>query len=410
VSLPLVLVDPPAAPFWPLAATRPVAHLLAGTRTFAARWAARAGPVAALWSEATVASASPAEEGVSRAAWPPASDGYGIALSTWVPPRGWEFGAEPAELQASGVAVGWRVDREQARALAEASDSSDVRARLAGLGLAPREVGGRFLDSIWAVMSAVPELVAEDAADLEGGDTITGVDPFVLLGEPVMLKVMAGVSIGPFVVLDTRTGPVVLDEDVRIEPHTVLRGPLYVGRASTILGGVVSVSSIGPDSKIHGDLEQSIVQGYSNKAHEGFVGHSVLGEWVNLGAGTTTSDLKNTYGSVRVEGPEGTVETGLIKVGSFVGDHVKTGIGTLLTTGARIGVGSHVYGGGVAPRWLPDFSWHDGRRTTTVRWEAFHRTAELAMARRGRTMTEGDHVILADLHAAAGGAHRDRGA
>jgi UDP-N-acetylglucosamine diphosphorylase/glucosamine-1-phosphate N-acetyltransferase len=400
---PLVLVDPPAAPFWPLAATRPVAEILAGTRTFRARWAAREGPVAALWCDLGVAGArlrgeSPPPVG----AWPDPAQGYRVALATWVPERGWRFGEESAAYRSGAESVAWRLSPEEARTLSETSTIDVLRGHLAELDLPAEEVGGRFLGSIWSVVDSNPDLVTADALDIQGSDTVTGVDPFVLLGDAAMLKVARGVTIGPFVVLDARGGPIVLDEGARIEPHAVLHGPLYVGRESVVLGDVVAGSSIGPQCKVHGDLEQSIVVGYSNKAHEGFVGHSVLGEWVNLGAGTTTSDLKNTYGSVRVEGPEGRVDTGLLKVGSFLADHVKTGIGSLLTTGARLGVATHFFGGSVSPPWLPHFSWHDGRERSGVRWDAFLRTTELAMARRGETMTQGERDILAVLHAQAG--------
>jgi len=398
---PLVLLDPPADRFWPLADTRPVAELLAGTRSFLARWTARQGPPAALWCDPAVTGA--ADRARLRPpcnAWPDPALGYRIAIATWIPPAGFHFGDDRAELRDGGAAVAWRLAPEDARSLAGTASAAEAREALSALDPPAREAGGRILDSVWAVMTANPELVADDAADFSSADTIRGVDPFVLLGEASMLEVGPGVAIGPFVVLDAREGAIVLDAGARVEPHSVLRGPLYLGPGSAILGGVVEGSSIGPGCKIHGDLEHSIVQGYTNKAHEGFVGHSVLGEWVNLGAGTTNSDLKNTYGAVRLDGPGGEIETGLLKAGSFVGDHVKTGIGTLLTTGARIGVGSHVFGGGVSPRWLPHFSWHDGRERTEVRWDAFHRTAETVMSRRGETMSDSERDLLAALHAA----------
>jgi hypothetical protein len=144
-------------------------------------------------------------------------------------------------------------------------------------------------------------------------------------------------------------------------------------------------------------VEQTVFQGFCNKAHDGFVGHSFVGEWGNLGASTVTSDLKNTYGSVRVSGPEGRVDTGLLKVGAFLGDHVKTGIGTRLTTGARIGVGSHVFGGAVSPAWLPDFSWDDGKERVGVRLDAFLSTAGTAMRRRSQSPTEGERALWSRL-------------
>lgn len=404
VTPPLVLCDPPREPFWPLAATRPVADLLAGTRTFRARWAACAGSVHALWCDRAVAGcAFRSGDPPPLNRWPDAGAGLRIALATWLPPAGWEFGDEAAVFRSEGTPVAWRLDAAQARTLAGASSGSpeELRVRLTALGLPSHDVGGSLLSSIWSVMAANPQILATDALEFTGTQTVSGVDPVVLLGDD--LRVGLDVSIGPFVVLDARQGPIVLDRGARVEPHAVCRGPLYVGPESTVLGGPVGLgTSIGPCCNVRGEVEASIFQGYDNKAHDGFIGHSVVGEWVNLGADTVTSDLKNTYGSVRASGPDGKIETGLLKVGAFLGDHVKTGIGSLLTTGARLGVATHFFGGReVSPAWISDFSWHDGRDRHAVRLDAFLRAAGAAMARRGQVLTEGEREMLAALHAAA---------
>lgn len=167
-----------------------------------------------------------------------------------------------------------------------------------------------------------------------------------------------GVSFSPHVMIDATAGPVVLDENVSVESFTHLIGPAHIGTGSVLLGGKFSGgTAIGPGCKIAGEWEQSIAQGFTNKAHAGFFGHGFLGEWVNLGAMTTNSDLKNTYGTVRVARDGEPVDTGLSKVGSFIGDHTKTGIGTLIPTGATMGVGVNVAGGGLSPKDIPSFLW-----------------------------------------------------
>ena len=362
-----------------------------------------------MWSDPEVAGAAfrPASRpGLGQ--WPDeVEEGLTVVVSSWVPPAAPEPAAGPVEWRVGDHAVGWRLDAEHARRIGAdpPKDPATLRTRLRDLDLPAREAEGPFLDSIWSLMHANPELIVADAGEFDGADAVSGVDPLVLLGEAAELSVGADVAIGPFVVLDVREGPIVLDEGSRIAPHATLRGPLYLGAGSTILGGEIgSGSSIGPRSKIRGEVEQTIVQGFANKAHDGFVGHSVIGEWVNLGADTVTSDLKNTYGPVRVEDARGVVETGLMKVGAFLGDHVKTGIGTLLTTGARIGVGSHAFGGrAVTPRFLPDFSWFDGAERSDVRWEPFERAATTAMARRRESMDGPERAMLRALHAAATG-------
>jgi hypothetical protein len=138
---------------------------------------------------------------------------------------------------------------------------------------------------------------------------------------------------------------------------------------------------------VRGEVQNTVFLGFSNKAHEGFVGDSYLGEWVNLGAGTTTSNLKNNYGYVRLRRASDVLETGLLKLGSLIGDHVKTGIGTLLPTGAFVGPGTNLYGSsGPAPAFLPAFSWGAGTRRETHRLEAFLDSARRAMERRGQTL------------------------
>ena len=139
---------------------------------------------------------------------------------------------------------------------------------------------------------------------------------------------------------------------------TRLEGPCYVGPGARVLGGYVRASILGPAvSVVRGEVSSTIFNGYANKAHDGFVGHSVIGHWVNLGAGTTTSNLKNTYGTVRLDGGRArTIDTGRQFLGSLIGDHAKTAIGTMLPTGTVVGAGANVFGGGLG-KYVPPFSW-----------------------------------------------------
>src|SRR5262249_49955496 len=147
----------------------------------------------------------------------------------------------------------------------------------------------------------------------------------------------ASARVEPFVLIDTTKGPVMLDHGVVVRSFSRLEGPCYVGPQTQILAGRVMGSSFGPQCRIGGEGGSAIVHGYSNKAHEGFLGHSYVGEWVNFGSGTQTSDLRNDYGQVTVTVNGERVPTGLLKVGAFVGDHTKTSIGTLFNTGSVAG-------------------------------------------------------------------------
>ncbi|MGC8556287.1 MAG: putative sugar nucleotidyl transferase, partial [Conexivisphaera sp.] len=145
------------------------------------------------------------------------------------------------------------------------------------------------------------------------------------------------------VVIDASRGPVLIADDVRIEAFSRIEGPAYVGRGTVVHSARINPHTyVGEMCRVGGEVEGSIIAGYSNKAHFGYLGHSYVGQWVNIGAGSVTSDLKNTYGTVRAG--RARADTGLVKLGSFIGDHAKLAIGTLVYAGKSIGGSSHVYG------------------------------------------------------------------
>jgi UDP-N-acetylglucosamine diphosphorylase/glucosamine-1-phosphate N-acetyltransferase len=203
--------------------------------------------------------------------------------------------------------------------------------------------------------------------------------------------------LGPGVVVDTRDGPVRLDDGVVVEGPARLTGPLLLGPGTQVFGGHLSRLSTGPVCKLRGEIDTAVLTGYCNKAHDGYLGHALLGRWVNLGALTTNSDLKNDYGPVRVQIGDQVVDTGLMKVGVFLGDHVKTGIGTVLNTGSVVGAGTNVFGGGMPPKYLPPFSWAGGGEVVPFRWEKFLKVAQVVAARRSQPWTPGVEAVLRRL-------------
>lgn len=191
-------------------------------------------------------------------------------------------------------------------------------------------------------------------------------------------------QIDAFVVLDARKGPIYIDRKVTILSHTRIEGPCYIGEGSQILGGAIREgNSFGPVNRIAGEVEKSIILGYTNKYHHGFLGHSYVGEWVNLGALTTNSDLKNNYSSIRVMLNEEMVNTGLSKVGVFLADHVKTGIGTLLNSGTIVGYSTNIFGGGMPKeKFIPSFYWGGKDGWVKYQLEKAIQTAEITVMRR----------------------------
>ena len=255
------------------------------------------------------------------------------------------------------------------------------------------EVTGRILEAPWDLMHWNSDQLRADIPRAFPGYAAEEIPGCHILGEG-LLSLGSDVSVDPGSIFDVRSGPIRLSDGVTVKAQTRLVGPAFVGEGSTILGGVLSGVSIGPVCKVRGEVEGSVVLGFTNKAHDGFLGHAYLGRWVNLGAFTTNSDLKNSYGTVRIGGPEGPVDTGLTKVGCFLGDHVKTGIGTLLNTGTVVGMGSNLFGGVMPPTIVPPFSWGTGDRLGEYRLDKFLDVAAKAMARRDATLSDGMAGVL----------------
>lgn len=208
-----------------------------------------------------------------------------------------------------------------------------------------------------------------------------------------------GSRIWPGAVISTETGPVFLDRDSVIRPGSFVEGPCYVGAGTLIDGAKVRPGcSFGPQCRIGGEVEASLFQGYANKHHDGFIGHAFIGEWVNLGALTTNSDLKNAYQPVQVSWQGKTVDTGLLKVGCFIGDHVKTAIGSLINTGTRIGTFANWFEPGLSPKEIPAFAWG-----SNASWPLGHvlSNAREVMGRRGVSPSPDYEQTLRALYAAS---------
>ncbi len=244
-------------------------------------------------------------------------------------------------------------------------------------------VEGGHLDTAWRFVAENPgRLTADLAGDAvnRGGVERLPEGTWKLGPHPLILG--ADVHVEPGVLFDTRTGPIRLADGVDVRTGCRLEGPLYVGASTILLGGTIGMSSIGPVCRLRGEIEESVILGYTNKAHDGFLGHSYLGRWVNLGAMTTNSDLKNNYGSIRIGGPDGPVDTGLRKLGCLLGDHVKTAIGTRLNTGTIVGAGSNLFGDSLPPAWVSPFSWGSDSEGPSHERDRFLATARRVMERR----------------------------
>lgn len=254
-----------------------------------------------------------------------------------------------------------------------------------------RPASGTMIDYPWLLVDANPSAIESDFAHLFTGRSVGVPETVALLGDGARLAIDATVELEPFVTVDVRNGPVVIDEGVRITSFSRIEGPCYIGRNSQIMGAKIrGGTSIGPECRIGGEVEAAIVHGYSNKYHDGFLGHAYVGEWVNLGAGTSNSDLRNDYGEVTVPMGQSRIATGRKKVGCFIGDHTKTALGTLINTGSNIGAfAGLIPSGGLAPKYVPSFTilWR-GSLQPLEDFDSLMTTAERMMARRGCTLSD----------------------
>jgi len=386
--------DAQARQFEPFALTRPGSELRAGTSLVRRRWERVTG----LQSAGFISSAHlmQFEEGNAPPALTPKSEipaGSIVVNTRCVIPL--DLNLERFDLlMCEGAACALRLAR--ALPVSQFSDGSvDIGSIQTTLG--GQRIKGRWINEVWDFIATLGDQLMEDiplrGKSLEATAKISA----AMLGDHGIF-VEEGASIGPQVVLDASAGPILVRRGAVVAPFTHLVGPISVGRDSQILGDRIATSSIGDHCKVRGELSTSIVLGHSNKGHTGFVGHSYLGRWVNLGALTTTSDLKNTYGPIQLWTPSGVRSTGQQFLGTLFGDHAKTGIGTMLSTGTVIGTGANVFGANVPPRAVPPFAWGDGEPYDTYDVTRFLVVAERVMSRRQVELGAKARKQLAEAH------------
>jgi UDP-N-acetylglucosamine diphosphorylase/glucosamine-1-phosphate N-acetyltransferase len=390
------LFDDPAQrdAFLPFALSRPLGELRYGAFLLRERWAAAlGGPISGHLTAAHLADFS--EPGA-----PPVVDRPGephvaryVFLSTFAPAPGAVFpGASDAVrfVDAAGTLVGLALPRRV--------EWTGWRAAEAWPAVT---LPGKRLAGAWDLVGDLAGVLAGDLAALlaEHGESAIprGV---TVLGDPALLAV-GDATVEPQVVFDVRKGPIVLAPGVEVRAFTRLAGPLAVARDTRLVGGAISGSAIGPKCIVHGEVSSSVFLGYANKSHDGFLGHSVVGRWANLGAGTITSNLKNTYGPVRLTLHGVRHETGLTNLGTLFGDHVKTAIGTMLPTGCAVGVGANLFGSRRPPAEVAPFAWGLDREGVVLEAGRFVEIAERVLPRRDIAVDDAMRRYLAALWGAA---------
>lgn len=296
-----------------------------------------------------------------------------------------------------GSLVGLRLSADKARAL-----RFDGPFNLESIpdGVPVETLPVKLIEYPWDLIRESPALLAEDCEpDAAAGLPQGAADPGAHLLAPERITLDPSARVMPGAVLDAEKGPIRIGPSVRVMPHAYLEGPLCIESDSVIKAGakVYSGTYIGPVCKVGGEVEASILHACANKQHEGFLGHSYVAEWVNLGAATNTSDLKNNYSPVRARTGREELETGCTFLGSIIGDHSKTAIGTLLSTGSVIGVGCNLFGAGFPPRFIPSFLWGGAQGLAEYALDKFLSTAQRVKARRGRNLSAAEAALLAHV-------------
>lgn len=370
--------DAIARAFEPFALTRPVCELRAGALLLRERW------------EHALAGRSRAAGFVSSPHLADFDEAGAAHFQSGVLPKGSVLVNARCAVALHPVAAGdvWTcAGRVAAVVLSRNVEVAELASGQLGLDALAKEggrsvtVSGRWMDHVWDFIAFLAPMLAEDIAVLAKGVARSGAAVGMVVGtHPVHVE--DGATVEPQVYFDTTAGPVLVRRGATILAFTRIVGPCVVGEESQVSGDRISGCSIGNGCKAHGELSSTIFLGHSNKGHDGFVGHSYLGRWVNLGAGTITSNLKNTYGKVQLWTPGGEQHTDLQFLGTFFGDHAKTGIGMKLNTGTVLGAGANIYGSVMPPRAVAPFAWGDQAPYSTYRLDKFIEVARRVMARR----------------------------
>lgn len=267
--------------------------------------------------------------------------------------------------------------------------------------VAPTPLSGRWVHEVWDMVGNLAEQLTDDIPLMGARLSGAAIENATILGKHAVYC-ETGARIEPFVVLDANDGPILIRRGATVASFTRIVGPCYIGEESHVVGDAIRACSIGEVCKVRGEISSSVMLGHSNKGHSGFVGSSYIGRWVNLGAGTTTSNLKNTYGAVQLQTPVGLRDTGLQFLGSLIGDHAKTGIGSMLTTGCVIGAGANIYGAGTSPKYVPPFAWGDREPYDRFELGKFIDVAERMMARRHVPLSDRAKLQLEEAYRASG--------
>ncbi len=362
----------------PLTFTRPVAGMRVGTLTIAEKWQKWLGVNASFATPAYLSKKFPTKT---------EADNYWIN-GALCPDK--DIVAMIQSLK-PGEAL-----RKEGQLLAARNNVAEPPLRTSDANEYPHAV--TLIDHVWKIFQQNGEQIRADFALLTNGRTSAALsDKYTVVYNPAQVFVEEGV-VTKAAILNAENGPIYLGRHAQVQEGAVIRGPFSLGEESVInMGGKMrGDTTVGPYSKVGGEISNAVIFGYSNKGHDGFLGNSVLGEWCNLGADTNTSNLKNNYDQVKLwsYATEEFIDTGVQFCGLIMGDHSKSGINTMFNTGTVVGVSANVFGAGYPRNFIPSFSWGGSGGLTTYQINKALDTAARVLGRRNLPLTETDREIL----------------
>ncbi len=269
-------------------------------------------------------------------------------------------------------------------------------------GVTPMETTGEPLRivNLWDIYIHNKQAIKEDYQLLTKGRKSQNIDPSNRIIEPDNVFIEEGAKVEN-AIINASEGPVYIGEDAQVMDGSIIRGPVAVCKGAIIKMGarIYENTTIGPYSKVGGEITDTVFFGYSNKVHDGFLGHSVVGEWCNLGANTTTSNLKNNYEPIKLWSyvENSFVDTGQQFCGTFLGDHTKCGINTMFNTGTVVGVNANVYGTGFMRNFISSFSWGSVSGFSVFQINKAIELAKKVYKRRNKNFDEKEEKILRNV-------------
>ena len=297
--------------------------------------------------------------------------------------------------QSEGMQIGANLSQQEGNDWMNAGGpvSADLQ-----LDLATTKLDSLPVNYLWEILQKIPWTMEEDTRHFLKRNEIVNSNQNLQVINPSNIWIEEPNKIKPAVVIDASKGSVIIEKNVEIGPFSYLKGPLFIGKGTIIYPhSQIKESVLGPVCRVGGEVAGTIIQGWSNKAHDGYLGDAFLGEWINLGAGTNNSNLKNNYTFVKVTVNGKIIDTGSLFIGSFIGDHSKTAIGTQLNTGTSIGIGCNIVSKGFPPRFIQPFTWFMNGKHVSTKIETFIKTGETVKSRRGLSFSAAERELCRSL-------------